>query len=197
MKIIGLTGGIASGKSTVSTMLKELGAYIIDADVIAREIVKSGRSAWQEIVQVFGKEILESDGEINRRALGAKVFNNQIAREKLNNITHPKVIDEIKKRAADIYERDHESVVIIDAPLLIEANMVEMVDEVWLVALPESRQIERLMARDLLSKDEAEKRVRAQMPLSQKKNFTNHIIDTSGTLQDTKNQVLNLWNDRV
>lgn len=196
MKIIGLTGGIASGKSTVSKVLKDLGATIIDMDLIAREIVKPGLPAWQEIVQFFGNEILRQDGEINRPALAAQVFGNEAARRRLNEITHPRLIKETQKRLEEIRHREN-AVAVIDAPLLIEAGMTDLVDEVWLVAIPQELQVLRLMERDGISQAEAKKRIDSQMPLEEKKKFAHYIIDTKGSMQDTVKQVLDLWENQI
>ncbi|WP_148132946.1 dephospho-CoA kinase [Candidatus Formimonas warabiya] len=194
MKIIGLTGGIASGKSTVSSVLKELGALIIDADKVAREIVLPGSPAWNEIVQEFGQAILQPDQNINRKELAGIIFRDQAARNKLNRITHPRIMDEIRKRINAGKRGNNYLMIVVDAPLLIELGMTAMVDEVWLTALPKDIQIMRLMEREGLPEWEAEKRIGAQMPLEEKKKFAHRIIDTSGLVQDTINQVYDIWN---
>jgi len=194
MKVIGLTGGIASGKSTVSSVLKNLGAYIIDADVIAREVVVPGHPAWQQIVQAFGEKILLDDGNINRRKLADRVFHDEAARKKLNQITHPWIIKEVEKKIGEIGAMDRQAVIVVDAPLLIEAGMVDLVDQVWLAALPEELQVTRLTQRDHTSREEAIHRISAQMPLVEKQKYAHHIIDTSGSLADTVNQIHVLWN---
>lgn len=196
MKIIGLTGGIASGKSTVSKVLKDLGATIIDMDLIAREIVKPGLPAWQEIVRFFGNEVLRQDGEINRPALAVQIFSNEEARRRLNEITHPRLIKETQKRLEEIRCREN-VVAVIDAPLLIEAGMTDLVDEVWLVSIPKELQVLRLMERDGISRAEAKKRIDSQMPLEEKKKFAHYIIDTAGSMQDTVKQVLDLWESQI
>jgi len=194
VKIIGLTGGIASGKSTVSSVLKELGALIIDADKVAREIVLPGSPAWNEIVQEFGQAILQPDQNINRKELAGIIFRDQAARNKLNRITHPRIMDEIRKRINAGKRGNNYLMIVVDAPLLIELGMTAMVDEVWLTALPKDIQIMRLMEREGLPEWEAEKRIGAQMPLEEKKKFAHRIIDTSGLVQDTINQVYDIWN---
>jgi dephospho-CoA kinase len=197
MIIIGLTGGISSGKSTVSAILKELGAYIIDADAIAREVVMPGRPAWQEIIYVFGAKILQEDGQINRKELADIVFQDEEARRKLNEITHPRISEERQRIIAEIAAKDAKAVIVFDVPLLIETGMYKEVDEVWLVALPEELQIKRLINRDKVSKEEALRRISSQMPLGEKKKYAHHIIDTSGSRIDTIKQVHKLWNQLV
>jgi len=181
--LIGLTGGIASGKSKVSAFLKSCGAVIIDADEIAREIVLPYKPAWEQIVNKWGKEILKLDGTVDRFKLGSIVFSNYEELAYLNNITHPEIIKEIKKRIS--YE-DAETINILDAPLLIEAGLFDMVDQVWLVSVNEETRIIRLMDRDKLSFDDAKKRIRAQMPLEEKKKYAHLIIDNNGLWKDTE-----------
>ncbi|MGI6712510.1 MAG: dephospho-CoA kinase [Bacillota bacterium] len=197
MIIIGLTGGISSGKSTVSAILKELGAYIIDADAIAREVVMPGRPAWREIIHVFGAKILQEDGQINRKALADIVFQDEEARRKLNEITHPRISEERNRIIAEIAAKDEKAIIVFDVPLLIETGMYKEVDEVWLVALPEDLQIKRLINRDKISEEEALRRISSQMPLAEKKKYAHHIIDTSGSRIDTIKQVYKLWKQLV
>lgn len=192
MKVIGLTGGIASGKSTVSRYLKELGAYIIDADIIAREIVKPGKPAYREIVSCFGKEILRPDGEIDRARLGSMVFADPVARERLNQITHPRVKEAMEQELAQCKARGVR-IAVLDVPLLYEAGMDKMADEVWVVWLPEPVQIERLISRDGLDEEAARMRVISQMPLDEKKKRGDVIIDNSGDLDDTYRQVIKYY----
>ncbi|MGI6066179.1 MAG: dephospho-CoA kinase [Bacillota bacterium] len=195
MKVIGLTGGIASGKSTVSRVLEKQGAKIIDADIIARDIVQPGCPALAEIVKVFGKETLLPDGRLDRVYLGQKVFQNQSLRKVLNSITHPKIREQIIEELRKIERESPEAIAVVDAPLLIEAGLVDMVDEVWLVALPEEVQVNRLMNRDGLSQEEAKRRIGSQLPLAEKQKYAKHIIDTSGSINDTVNKVVKLWQE--
>ncbi|SET75943.1 dephospho-CoA kinase [Natronincola peptidivorans] len=193
MKIIGLTGGIATGKSTVSKLLKDKGAIIIDADIVARKIVEKGKPALNEITENFGKEILLENGELDRRKLGRIVFNDPSSLKKLNEITHPKILQEIQKEIN--YYKQHEShrVIIIDAALLIETNMKDMVDEIWLVTISEEIQRARLMKRDSIGVEEASKRMEAQMSIKEKLPYAHKIIDNSGDLNDLEIQVKKLW----
>ncbi|MCG0276500.1 MAG: dephospho-CoA kinase [Thermosediminibacteraceae bacterium] len=195
MKVIGLTGGIASGKSTVSRMLRRKGAYIIDADEIAKEIVKAGKPAWKDIIEHFGRDILNDDGTIKRRKLANIVFSDEKKLKMLNEITHPRIVEEIKKELEACKKRK-EKVVVIDAALLLETGLDVLVDEVWVVAVDEKTQIERLIEREKsISYTEAMERIRAQMPLEQKLKFATRIIDNSGDVENTQNQVDKLWRE--
>lgn len=193
MKRIGLTGGIATGKSTVANMLTELGAFVIDADLVAREIVRHGCPAWHDIVFWFGRDVLRPDGEIDRARLGQIVFRDEQARLKLNQFTHPRVIARIDSILAELAERGHAEPVVLDVPLLIESGMTGSVDEVWLVVAHPDVQLERLMSRNQLDRDDALSRIAAQMPLEQKRKFADHVIDNSGSTQETRQQVIALW----
>lgn len=197
MRIIGLTGGIASGKSTVSTVLRDFGAHIIDADQIAREIVKPGSPALDDISRDFGRDVLTPGGELDRKKMAGIVFASEQALKRLDKITHPRIRKEITRQLEEIrlQEKDgkKEAVAVVDAPLLIEAGMTDLVDEVWLLVLPEKIQIARLMERDHLTREEAEKRIRSQMPLAEKIPYAAEKIDTAGTLADTVRQVEAAW----
>ncbi|HBM79463.1 MAG TPA: dephospho-CoA kinase, partial [Clostridiaceae bacterium] len=180
MKIVGLTGGIACGKSTVSKILKDLGAFIIDADMVAREVVRPGENAYKNILIRFGSGILNQDGTLNRKALGNIIFNDRYKLMLLNNITHPEirraVIDKLKK----VKDEDKYNVIIIDAALLLEAKMDDIVDEVWLVYADLGTQIQRLVKRDNMTEKEARMRINSQMPVEEKMKRSDKIIDNSG-----------------
>ena len=169
--LIGLTGGIASGKSGISSLLKSRGAFIIDADKIARDVVEPHKKAWEEIVRVWGEDVLLSDLRINRSRLGSLVFGNKEELARLNNITHPEIIREIKERAL---ENKDAPIVVVDAPLLIEAGLSSLVEEIWLVSIERENQIKRLIARDNISEKEAVKRIDSQMPLEEKKKIRSY-----------------------
>ncbi len=189
---IGLTGGIASGKSTVSSILRGLGARVIDADAISKWVTRPGTAAWRELVDAFGADVLNPDRTVNRRKLGSKVFNDPEALKRLNAITHPRTIGAIKKEIARSEKSDR--VVVIDAPLLIESGMTDMVDQVWVVSVDRETQVHRLMERDHFSQQEAESRMRAQLPLDVKKKYADHVIDNSGSFDKTKAEIEELWN---
>lgn len=192
-KVIGLTGGIACGKSTISEILRDLGAEIIDADLIARKIVQRGKPVLKEIVKTFGDEILLENGELDRKKLGNIVFNDEESLKKLNQITHPIIKDQIKKEI-DRHKKDSNSnIIVVDAALLIEMNMTSFVDEVWLVVVPVHIQRKRLEERENINEKEANKRIEAQASLEEKLVFADRVIDNSGDEEDLKKQVKKLW----
>lgn len=193
MRIIGLTGGIASGKSTVAKMLQEKGAYLLDADQLAREAVEPGQPAWQEIVNWLGQSILLPDRSIDRATLGNLVFNDKQKLEQLNKIVHPWVGERFIKLSEEIKEKDPEAVLVYDIPLLVEAGMQKMVDMIILVYVPRETQIMRLQQRDGISRVEAETRLKAQKPLEDKKKDADVIIDNRGMLAETACQVDRFW----
>lgn len=195
MKIIGLTGGIASGKSTVSNMLKALGAHIVDADRIAREIVAPGSEALSEIVSVFGAGVLNTDGTLKRAELARIVFNDPEALKELNRITHPRIIEEIKARVRQ--EAASDKILIIDAALLIELKMGTLVDETWLVCVRPETQIERLVQRESMTQADAEKILRAQLPLEEKMKAADVCIDNNGSVEALRDTIKKLWNEQV
>jgi dephospho-CoA kinase len=195
--VIGLTGGIASGKSTVSRYLRERGAVIIDADTLAKELVAQGTPAWQEIVAFFGSQVLDEAGNIDRKRLAQIIFADPQARSKLNSIVHPKVIETTKKRIRELKDNDNVPLIVVDAPLLIEAGMTDLVDEVWVVAVPVQEQLNRLVFRDKLSKEEAIKRIYSQMPLAEKLTYADRIIDNSGSMEETLKLLDSLWKEIV
>lgn len=193
MVVIGLTGGIASGKSTISALLKKMGAKIIDADEIAREIVQPGSPTLLEIEQRFGSELINQDGSLNRKALGEKVFRDSSLVKELNSITHPRIKNLTENIIRDIYETDPEAIVVIDAPLLLEANMESLVDEIWVAAVDEKIQVKRIMERDRLSATEALARINNQLPLSEKIKKADRVIDTGCSWHETQLIVKNYW----
>jgi len=191
--IAGLTGGIASGKSTVSAFFEDAGAVIVDADKIAREVVQKGQPAWQEIVSAFGPTILQPDGEINRILLGDIIFNDPAQKQILNRIVHPGVITETATRMAEIEKNQPGVIVILDVPLLIESGMDKGLSDVIVVYVPESVQIRRLMARDALTQDQAMARIRSQMPIDEKKKRATIVIDNSGSREMTRHVSLRVF----
>lgn len=197
MLVVGLTGGIASGKSTISAILRELGAVIIDADMLAREAVMPQSPAWQEIVRHFGPEVLDPDGQLDRKKVAAIIFNSPRERAVLNGIIHPRVI----KAAGELiekYKRENQApLIVVDAPLLIESGMTGMVDEVWVVAVPEEIQVRRLIAREKITAEQALERLNSQIPLTEKLRFAHRIIDNSGDREQTQQHVYALWKEMV
>lgn len=193
MYLIGLTGGIAAGKSTVSAMLKEYGATIIDADQCAREIVEPHTAAWQAIVDYLGEKILLPDQKINRKALGTLVFKDHELRKWLESVTHPAIMRAMKEKI-EAAKKNGVSIAVLDAPLLIEVGWQNMVNEVWLVYVNEATQLARLMTRNKLTEQEAFNRIHSQMSLQEKKKYAQVFIDNSGTLEQTAVFVRVAWN---
>ena len=193
MRVIGLTGGIATGKSTVSALLEEAGAVIIDADRIARQVVKKGLPAYREIVESFGEAILLPDGEINRSVLGDIIFNDSRKKQLLNRIVHPHVRKEQNRQLKHIEKSDPDAIVILDIPLLIETQAYMDLSELIVVYAPEHIQIARLMQRDGISRTDALARVRSQMPIEEKKGKATIVIDNSGTRENTRKQTLKIF----
>ena len=193
MQVIGLTGGIASGKSTVSRILKNAGAVIIDADRIARDVVKKGLPAYREIIDTFDDKVLAPDGEIDRSVLGDIIFNDRQQKQLLNRIVHPYVSAETNLQLKQIEKNNPNTIVILDIPLLIEAQMHKDFSEVIVVYAPEHTQIERLMQRDGISKADALARIRSQMPIEEKKDLATIVIDNSGTRENTRKQTLDIF----
>lgn len=194
MIIVGLTGGIASGKSTVANMLKEKGAVVFDTDVIAREVVDIGQPAWHEILDYFGEDVKLKDGHIDRKKLGDLVFNDSEARHKLNSIVHPRVMEKLVDNTEELKKKNQPpEIVVYDVPLLIEAGMNRMVDIVVLVFSSIQAQKERLKKRDGFLEEEIEARLSSQMPIEEKKKYADFIIDNSSDLEETNKQVEELW----
>ncbi|MBP2632503.1 MAG: Dephospho-CoA kinase [Firmicutes bacterium] len=194
MYLIGLTGGIASGKSTVSKMLVDSGGCLIDADKIAREIVEPYKPAWQDIVNKFGEEILLADKTIDRAKLGNIIFSDKDSKKYLNAVTHPRIKEEIKNRIAR-YRNEKNAILILDIPLLFESGWDKSTDENWLVYVNQSVQLERLMARNQLSEKQAMDRIHSQILLEDKMKHADYIIDNNGTLEYTRSQVIVRWNE--
>jgi dephospho-CoA kinase len=193
VQVIGLTGGIATGKSTVSALLEKAGAVIIDADRIARQVVKKGLPAYREIIENFGESILLPDGEINRSALGDIIFNDPQKKQLLNRIVHPHVRKEQNRQLKGIEKKDPGAIVILDIPLLIETQTYRDLSEVIVVYAPEHIQMKRLMQREDISKSDALTRIGSQIPIEEKKDKATIVIDNSGTRENTRKQTLKLF----
>ncbi|MER2034514.1 dephospho-CoA kinase [Mammaliicoccus vitulinus] len=179
--VIGLTGGIATGKSTASNILKEHGFYIVDADIASRKAVEKGSTGLKQVQEVFGDQAI-IDGEMNRQYVGSVVFKDEAMRLKLNNIIHPIVRDIMDAEKKFGLEKGKN--VIMDIPLLFENKLQDTVDETWLVYTTEETQISRLKQRNQLSDDEATSRIQSQMPIEEKKQLADEIIDNNGTLEE-------------
>ncbi|MEC9491769.1 dephospho-CoA kinase [Flexistipes sp.] len=191
---LGLTGGIASGKNTVAKMFSSLGAYTIDADEISREVMSSGHKTYDKIVENFGRDILKENNEIDRKALRKIVFDNAEKRQLLESIVHPAILEEEKKRVGEIKGRDDKAIIITHAALIIEKGTFERFDGVIVVYAEREQQITRLIKRDSISREYAEKIISSQMPLDEKVKYADFIIDNTGTPEDTKQDVLRVFN---
>ncbi len=186
MIIAGLTGGIASGKSTVSGFLSDAGARIIDADKIARTVVEPGTPAFNDILSFFGSAILKPDGQIDRDRLGDIIFNDPGKKTRLDAIVHPRVFEHAARMIAEIAAHAPEAVVIMDVPLLLETGMEKELAEVIVVYVPEPIQLERLMKRDGIGESAAMARIRSQMPIEEKRKRATIVIDNSGSQKDAQ-----------
>ncbi len=192
--IIGLTGGIASGKSTVSRYFTELGAYVIDADIIAREVVAKGSEGLQAIVDAFGPDVLDQHKELDRARLGDIIFKDPEARKTLNHITHPRIAMRMMELAMEAEEKHGHHWVIYDAALIVENNIHPMLHSLIVVSCTQEIQLQRLMQRDGFTLEDAQARVQSQLPLEEKVKVADHVIDNSGTLDNTKLQTSELFN---
>jgi dephospho-CoA kinase len=186
--ILGLTGGIATGKSTVTGMLRERGIPVIDADQIAREVVEPGKPAFEAIMDHFGRDILLADGQLDRKKLGEIVFSDESERQKLNAIVHPEV-RRVMREEAKMAEKNGASIVFMDIPLLFESKLQHMVEKIAVVYAPASMQLARMLERDELEEEQALKRLRAQFPIDQKREEADFLIDNSRTREETERQV--------
>ena len=193
MQVIGLTGGIATGKTTVSAIFENAGAVIIDADRIARMVVKKNMPAYRQIVDKFGKSVLLPDGEIDRTALGNLIFSDPQKKRLLNTIVHPYVRKETDRQLKHLEKNNPDALVILDIPLLLETGMHSNLSEVIVVYAPEHIQIKRLIKRDHISRAEALARIRSQMPIEEKKKLATMVIDNSGTKERTRKQTLEIF----
>lgn len=195
MKVIGLTGGIASGKSTASAYLRELGAVIVDADAISRASTRRGGAAFEAVCAAFG-DILGADGEIDRRKLGGIVFADEDARRKLNSIVHPAVMAESRAQIENA-RASGVKMCILDVPLLFETGMEKLCDETWLIYVPREEQIRRMAERDGLDAAAAAARIDSQMPLEEKLKRADVAIDSSSTIEQTREKLRRLWEERT
>ncbi|WP_343799811.1 dephospho-CoA kinase [Bacillus carboniphilus] len=196
MNTIGITGGISSGKSTVSQMLRDWGFTVIDADVQAKKVVEPNEQAYNEIIQEFGKEILLPNGHINRAKLGEIIFNDQAKREKLNSIVHPAVRKNMLRLKEEAFANG-EKTVFMDIPLLYESKLTHFVEKVMVVYVEPEVQLRRLMERNHFTEEEARSRIRSQLPLDDKKKWADAVIDNNGSVDETKaqlEQILKEWN---
>ncbi len=191
--LVGLTGGIATGKTVVASMLSKLGAALIDFDVLARRVVEPDQPAWRDIVAYFGEQVLAEDGTVDRARLGEIVFADAEKRKKLESFTHPRITELFLAEVRRIRKGEPEAIIQAAVPLLIEADMQSIFDHVVVVFAPEEVQVERLMRRDGLTREDAAARIQAQMPIADKLEYADSVIDNSGSLEGTRRQVEDLW----
>src|SRR5690625_5262513 len=192
--IIGLTGSIGTGKSTVSEMFKQLQIPVVDADIIARRVVEPNEPTYKKIIETFGESILHDDRTLNRQALGKIVFNDQQKRQQLNEIIHPAIRQEML-RQRDHHITNGEKCVVLDIPLLFESKLTHFIDKIIVVATDEKIQLERVIARDQSTKEEALQRIKTQIPITQKTKLADAVINNNGTIEETRKQLIKILTD--
>jgi dephospho-CoA kinase len=196
MTIVGLTGSVGTGKSTVADFFRELGAYVIDWDELAREVTRPHSRAWKEIVEYFGKDVLNEDLTLNRQKLANMVFSDKAKLAKLNQIVHPEVFKEDEKITGEVKDRDPNAVILKDIPLLFELTPPICVDKTVVVSASEQTQLKRLKERGMTEED-AQRRIKSQLPLEGKIKSADFVIDNDGPLEDTKRQVEQIYSSLV
>ena len=196
MVVIGLTGGIGTGKSAVSQILRDLGAAFIDADKLGHEAYQPHTAAWQEVVETFGQEVLQPSGEVDRKKLGAIVFSDPAELAKLNAIMHPKMA-EMAKQEIQRLETQGARVVVLEAAVLIEANWTPLVDEVWVTVAPEDAVVQRIQARNGLPEEAIRSRIRSQLSQEERIRYAQAAINNDGDLVALRQQVEGLWETRI
>lgn len=192
--IIGLTGSIGTGKSTIANKFRDLDIPVVDADLIAREVVEPGKDAYQDIVATFGKEILQNDKTLDRKALGNIVFNNEEKRKQLNAIIHPAIRKEMV-RQRDEWVRNGKECVVLDIPLLYESGLTHFVDKVIVVYVDPEIQLQRIMDRDQSTEEEAKSRINSQIPVSEKAKKADAVIDNNRSKQESYRQLKAILED--
>jgi dephospho-CoA kinase len=193
--VVGLTGGIATGKSTVARLFVECGARLVDADVLAREAVVPGRPVYEEIVATFGDDMRQAEGTLDRERLGRLVFGNPAQLARLNAIVHPHVVREQERLCRDIARKDPHAVIVYDAALLIETGAHTRTDRVIVVTADEETQLRRLKSRNGLSEDEARKRIQAQMPLAEKVRVAHYVLDGTLPMEQLRKEVQRIYEE--
>ena len=195
--LIGLTGGIGSGKSIVAGMFKSLGARIIDADRISRDVMVPGSEVYKKVVNVFGEGILKDDQTIDRKKLGDMIFGNPEKIALLNECTHPEIFREIDRRVKEIRQKTPDALIIVDAALLVETGAYKTFDKLVVVYVDEETQLKRLKERDGFTDEEVTKRISSQMPLKEKVKYTDFVIYNDKGLEDTRKQVIDIYKTLV
>jgi len=187
--LVGLTGGIATGKSTVSAMFRALGCVILDADILAREVVEPGQPAYGQIVAQFGRGVLQADGTLDRKAVAERVFVEPAERQRLEAIVHPAIRARLTTQLADLVARGYDGIVIFDAPVMIESGNYRSVDRLVVVTADDAAQMSRQLARDATTAEAARRRIASQLPLADKVKLADYVIDNGGSLAATEAQV--------
>ena len=194
MFVIGLTGGIGTGKTQVSDILASLGAAVINADQVGHEAYLPNTKTWHDIVAAFGREVLSESGEIDRKKLGGIVFSDPGALKRLNSITHPRILEMIRDRIGEL-DREGSTLVVVEAALLIEANWSTLADQVWVVTSEEEDVVRRLAARNQLSEESIRARIASQMPQAERVRHADVIINNDGDLGKLRSRVRNAWRE--
>lgn len=197
MLSVGLTGGIACGKSTVAEMFVRLGAYLIDLDKLAHEVQEPGEPAWRKIIDYFGNDVVGNDQKIDRNKVAAIVFNQPEKLQALNDIVHPSVYEEWQARLKSIITSDPRAIILSDIPLLFEARMQSLFDLTIVVMIPSAEQIVRLMARNGMTEEEARKRIKNQMPIGDKAGLADIVINNQSSIADTRKRVQEVWGELI
>lgn len=193
MIVVGVTGGLGTGKSTVTRMLRALGAHTLDADALAREAVAPGTAGWRAVRRAFGRQVITAAGAIDRRALAALVFTNRKQLARLNRIIHPIVIRRMRQQLKRLQRRDPGGIVAVEVPLLVEAEVEQLVDRVVVVEATRAQQMARVRAATGWSRTEIHRRIAAQLPLAVKRRAADVVIRNTGTRTETRRQVRALW----
>lgn len=192
--LLGLTGGIASGKTTVANMLRDLGSYLIDFDILARQVVEPGKPAWKDIIDFFGRQVLQADEHLDRKKLSRIVFQDPDKRTRLERFTHPRIFEEFVDQATGIINNNPCAIIQAVMPLLIELNLGHLFHKIVVVYIPREKQIERLIRRDGITREEAAGILEAQLPIDEKIGYADFVIHNEGSIDETEKEVKDLWN---
>jgi len=192
MKVIGITGGIGSGKSTVTQCMAETGAVVIDADKVGHEAYMPGSDVWHDVVNAFGKQVVSENGEIDRKKLGSIVFGSEDARKRLNQIMHPQMYKMMEKKI-DAYRKQGVDVVVLEAAVLIEANWIPLVDELWVTVASEPVVIERLRRQRGMTEEQILSRIQSQLSAEERTKHADVIIHNDGDIEQMREQIKSLW----
>ena len=191
--LLGVTGGIASGKTTVARMLEQLGARLIDFDLLSRVVVEPGKPAWRDITVYFGEQVLLQDKTLDRKKMAEIVFRDSEKRKKLESFVHPRIYEEFRRLVKEYDAKDFNIIIQVVVPLLLEAKLQHFFHKILLVYIPEEKQIERVMKRDRISREMALNMLSSQLPIEEKRGYADFIVDNSGPWEETKRQVEEVW----